>query len=288
VAWAHGTVGSADPSAPSRQDDPGVPGLAQLVQAGYVVAAPDFEGLGTPGVHPYLDGGSEGRSVLDAARAAMHLSEAGAGPDVLVWGHSQGGHAALFAAQLAAVHAPELRLLGVAVAAPVTRVTDLVELAGRTPVLGAFYLMAAAGLVAQHPDLDRDQLLSAEGSRLLRHVETECLNALVATVVVHNEPVGSGVPLAGTGWAPFVADEDLGPAPLPVPVLVTQGTQDPLVLPSVTQRVVTTRCGLGDTVELRSYAGADHSTVLDASAADTLGFFAARLRGDPPASTCAG
>ena len=47
--------------------------MKQLVDAGYVVAATDYEGLGTPGVHPYLVGESEGRSVLDAARAARAL-----------------------------------------------------------------------------------------------------------------------------------------------------------------------------------------------------------------------
>ena len=41
-----------------------------FLDAGYVVAATDYEGIGTPGLHPFLVGESEGRSVLDAARAA--------------------------------------------------------------------------------------------------------------------------------------------------------------------------------------------------------------------------
>ena len=44
-----------------------------LLDAGYVVAATDYEGLGTPGLHPFLVGESEGRSVLDAARAAHRV-----------------------------------------------------------------------------------------------------------------------------------------------------------------------------------------------------------------------
>src|SRR5947209_7209154 len=62
VAWAHGTHGIADKCAPSRirQWVKYMPGIRQLVDHGYVVAATDYEGLGTPGVHPYLMGDSEG------------------------------------------------------------------------------------------------------------------------------------------------------------------------------------------------------------------------------------
>jgi pimeloyl-ACP methyl ester carboxylesterase len=55
--------------------------------------------------------------VLDAVRAARGLPGAGAGRSAVVFGHSQGGHAALFAGALAARYAPELDLLGVAAAA---------------------------------------------------------------------------------------------------------------------------------------------------------------------------
>jgi hypothetical protein len=103
VTWAHGTEGLGDDCAPSKDADAAstLPFVKQLVDAGYVVAATDYEGLGTPGVHPYLVGESEGRSVLDAARAARLLKGAGAGERVLVAGHSQGGQAALFAGELA-------------------------------------------------------------------------------------------------------------------------------------------------------------------------------------------
>ena len=74
---------------------------SDIVNAGYLVAFSDYEGLGTPGRHPYLVGESEGRSVLDAAKAAAQLPGADAGDQLAIWGHSQGGHAALWAAQLA-------------------------------------------------------------------------------------------------------------------------------------------------------------------------------------------
>ena len=44
--------------------------LQRWIKAGYAVVRTDYDGLGTPGVHQYLVGTSEGRSVLDAVRAA--------------------------------------------------------------------------------------------------------------------------------------------------------------------------------------------------------------------------
>jgi hypothetical protein len=76
VAWAHGTVGVASRCANSTQDDGGVqriPDFVALVTAGNVLVATDYPGIGTPGMHPYLVGQSEGRSVLDSVRAGRNL-----------------------------------------------------------------------------------------------------------------------------------------------------------------------------------------------------------------------
>ena len=76
-------------------------------------------------MHPYLIGVSEARAVLDSVRAARSLPDALAGDRFAVWGHSQGGHAALFTGQEAASYAPELKLVGVAAAAPATYLGEL-------------------------------------------------------------------------------------------------------------------------------------------------------------------
>jgi pimeloyl-ACP methyl ester carboxylesterase len=112
VAWAHPTSGVWPRCAPSlaiflfQQ----IQGLRNMLRIGYVVAATDYPGLGTAGPHPYLVGISEGRAVLDSVRAARALPEAHAGRRFAVWGHSQGGQAALYAGLLARGYAPELHL----------------------------------------------------------------------------------------------------------------------------------------------------------------------------------
>ncbi|ENP2863451.1 alpha/beta hydrolase, partial [Acinetobacter baumannii] len=71
VVWEHGTVGVGDGCAPSKNAiNPRFKILAEtLLAAGYVIVAPDYEGLGTPGVHPYLNLSSEAKSALAAVKA---------------------------------------------------------------------------------------------------------------------------------------------------------------------------------------------------------------------------
>jgi hypothetical protein len=129
IAWAHPTTGVVEACAPSLMPDNAgmIWGLADMLAQGYVVVATDYPGLGTPGMHPYLIGISEGRAVLDSVRAARALPNSGASDRFAVWGHSQGGHAALYTGELAASYAPELKLVGVAAAAPATYLIELFD-----------------------------------------------------------------------------------------------------------------------------------------------------------------
>ena len=86
VAYTHGTTGVASRCAPSLVTNPEqqpvlVEGGPELLAAGYVVAATDYQGLGTPGPHPYLVGDSEAMNALDSVRAARNLDEADASDD---------------------------------------------------------------------------------------------------------------------------------------------------------------------------------------------------------------
>ena len=129
VAWAHPTTGVVPRCAPSlaRKRFQMIAGLHLMLARGYVVAATDYPGLGTPEPHPYLVGDSEGRAVLDSVRAARQIAAAGAGARFVVWGHSQGGQAALFTGLSAPAYAPDLQLLGVAAAAPATELSTLMN-----------------------------------------------------------------------------------------------------------------------------------------------------------------
>lgn len=103
VVWEHGTVGVGDGCAPSKNAiNPRFKILAEtLLAAGYVIVAPDYEGLGTPGVHPYLNLSSEAKSALAAVKAVKEHYGAQLKGDWMSIGQSQGGHASLGTAEFA-------------------------------------------------------------------------------------------------------------------------------------------------------------------------------------------
>ncbi|MDO7432013.1 lipase family protein [Acinetobacter baumannii] len=103
VVWEHGTVGVGDSCAPSNNTiNPRFKILADtLLAAGYVIVAPDYEGLGTKGIHPYLNLASEARSALAAVKAAKDHYGTQLNGDWMSVGQSQGGQASIGTAEYA-------------------------------------------------------------------------------------------------------------------------------------------------------------------------------------------
>lgn len=79
AAWAHGTVGLGDDCAPSTRprSDRDAEYLGRWLREGYAVVASDYAGLGTPGLHKYLNGEAAARGVVDAVVAARAEGPAG-------------------------------------------------------------------------------------------------------------------------------------------------------------------------------------------------------------------
>ncbi len=103
VVWEHGTVGVGDSCAPSNNViSARFKILAEsLLAAGYVIVAPDYEGLGTPGIHPYLNLSSEAKSALAAVKAAKDHYGMQLSGEWMSIGQSQGGQASLGTAEYA-------------------------------------------------------------------------------------------------------------------------------------------------------------------------------------------
>ena len=103
VVWEHGTVGGGDDCAPSKNMiHPRFKILANtLLAAGYVIVAPDYEGLGTSGVHPYLNLSNAAKSALSAVQAAKDHYGKQLNGAWMSAGQSQGGHASLATAEYA-------------------------------------------------------------------------------------------------------------------------------------------------------------------------------------------
>ena len=179
IAYTHGTVGVASNCAPSlvtREDEQPlfVEGGAAFLAAGYVVAASDYQGLGTPGPHPYLVGDSEGMNELDIVRAAHNLAAAHAGTDFAVWGHSQGGRA-LFTAARGQLRPRASTLVGVAAGGPVPNLIDLFKLNVKTTVGKVLIAMALQSWATVYDDAQLDQIVTPVARPIVSRIASNCL-----------------------------------------------------------------------------------------------------------------
>ena len=211
VAWAHGTLGMGDACAPSRSTKPigdMSTWLPQMMHLGWDVVATDYAGLGTTGPNLYLVGQAEARDVVNSVRAVRKLPEADAGSSYVVFGHSQGGHSALWTGALSKQLAPELHLLGVAAAAPAAQLTDIMGAQWQTVVgwvIGPEVVLSWPHL---YPDLRSQQVVSATGQSHTTDIANQCITqaALVGQArTLFGQRYFSANPLSRGGWAAAAA-----------------------------------------------------------------------------------
>jgi hypothetical protein len=295
VAWAHGTTGVASRCAPSLFPHAGIqkiPLLAPLIAAGTVVVATDYPGLGTPGPHPYLVGESEGRAVLDSIRAARAFLHGRANATSEIMGHSQGGHATLFAAQLAAGYAPELHVVGVAPMAPPTDLATLVH-ADLDEAAGTVLTALAVSAWSQvYPSAHPATILTPVARPLVARIARGCVDTDAEGVVDLPDVLGlkasflSTDPTRAPGWAPWFPLNDPSTARVAIPMLVSQGLSDTLVRPQTTIDWVAASCRSGTRIELDTYPGVGHFGVRTAAPPHMIDWMLARLHGQPVAPGC--
>lgn len=286
VTMAHGTTGIADECAPSLDPESAGLGLTgQFVQAGYVVAASDFEGLGTPGRHPYLVGESEGRGVLDAAKAALHVPEASVGDQYAILGYSQGGHAALWANELADTWGPDLDLVGSVAGAPATELPTIYAVG---PSIGAFFVSIVAGYEAAYPEADPALVLTDAGLTALDAVDQGCIRDVFAAVTAQGDaPLVRADHGSAEPWVTLMEENNPGQVAVDSPVLILHSLADDVVPATLSERLFERMCGVGQTVERRTYdLGQGHVGAAPQAFADGLAWIEGLMAGAEPTSTC--
>lgn len=271
IAWAHGTTGQAQRCAPSVLDDPfssgAMPALEQVLERGWVVVATDYVGLGTEGPHPYLIGQGEGRSVLDAVRAAREMDGPRLEDRTVVWGHSQGGGAALWTGVLAPDYAPDVGVIGVAALAPASDLPGMISNLGRIPGGALFAAYALTAYSEVYDDVAFDDYVRPAARTAMEGFAERCLAEpqtllSVAESLAFDRPFYRRDPTSGPLGERLA--ENVPSGPIPAPVLLAQGEEDPLVLPDVQARFVQRRCdaeGSGP-LDYRTYPGREHVDVI--------------------------
>jgi pimeloyl-ACP methyl ester carboxylesterase len=266
IAWEHATTGLLQKCMPSLLSTAtkGIPWCDRIVMAGWVVVATDYSFAEKGGPHPYLIGEGEARAALDSVRAARQMSALTLDKRMVMWGYSQGGHAALWTGFVGPRYAPDLEILAVAAIAPATNIKNI--LAMNVEVDKRFGPYLALSYSRFYADITFEQAVRPEALDAARQIVNLCdfvprqdaerIEALAATF--------DGPALATSSNKALQArlDQNTADAPIQAPVVIAQGLSDIVVPPSATDAYVEERCAAGQRLEYWTFADRDHLTIV--------------------------
>ena len=293
VAWAHGTVGQGDACAPSRNPGEGMKDLQvwlpMAMREGWIVVATDYTGLGTPGPNFYLVGGQEARDVVYSVKSIADDPSYGAGRDWVVFGHSQGGHSALWTGHLAAQIAPDLRLLGVGAAAPAAELASITNAQWSTLVGWVIGPEVAVSWPLAYPGLPLEDVITDNALGQYQRLANECvMNAAIEGLA--RAQVGQRFfaesPGTNPQWAAVIKAETPGPLPADMPMMLMQGTADTVVLPWPNADLQTDWCKAGSHISSEWLGNVNHMTVAVNSGPNAVAWMAQVFNGETPESSC--
>ena len=274
IVVAPGTVGQGDQCAPSRAFPTSINAVTQPLSIsfnqellsstlwgsmGANVFVTDYIGLGTPGLHTYVNRVEEAHAVLDGARAAVELGGDANAP-IGIWGYSQGGGAAAAAAELAGEYAPELNLKGTWAGAPTADLLEVLKTVDGT-LIGGVIGYALNGFVERDPSLRPliDERLTDQGKAVLNELSTECIgdtileHPFLRTETLTKDGKSMLENLRGIPQAGAIFDEQrIGRSTPNAPVMITSGINDDTVPYGQARQLAYDWCALGARVEFRT------------------------------------
>ncbi|WP_372493613.1 lipase family protein [Prauserella alba] len=297
VGYSAGTQGMGDHCAPSKAMAAGMEyeGLfiSGMLAKGYAVAITDYEGLGTPGVHTYVNRKATAHAVLDMVRAARRLPEADLPSDgpVLTAGYSQGGGASAAAAELQPSYAPDVDLIGSFAGAPPA---DLSAVADRLDghYAAAFLLFAVASMHEAYPDLGIEDILNEKGREVRAKIEERCTadglvgHAFTRTsdLTVDGRPIGDY--LAEEPFRSAVEEQRIGTLKPEVPVYVAHSRLDDIVPYGQGRDMARSWCDNGATVQFDTLAIPTHVGGYAAAYPKAYAWLDQRVRGEAAPTNC--
>lgn len=286
MSWTHGTTGVADICAPSR-DSTTHPAheylelmdqtAAKWVERGYAVTKTDYLGLGTDGPHGYLIGVPEARAAADITFAAHQLSR-DLSREWIVNGHSQGGQAALFAAEVGESWVPELDLRGAVALAPGSNYGLLFVAARNLPSEGAALMALVIRGVETAVELKTEEVLTTKAWSLLPQTADRCIDQLRKPDswggISNNEVFKDDADMSDFDR---VIDKN-DPAHLNpnVPVFLVHGGQDETAPHAMSDALYLEYKAKGANIEYRFYPDEDHRGVVATSFGDAAAWADAR------------
>ncbi|MGH8782918.1 alpha/beta hydrolase [Paraburkholderia sp.] len=296
MAWAHGTVGSADVCAPSftRRSPRDTRYLNYWLARGYAIVATDYQGLGTPGLHPYGLTRPLAYGVLDSIRAVVGGSF-DLSSKVVVFGQSQGGRAAFGTAVYVKDYAPELNIVGVvATGTPYATTHDEandaeVTNAHRSVVPTFAYDMLRLSTIAMlDPSFAPADYLNARAMPAFELSQHACLHAIEQRIVADGLTFDTSFKRSPKRALHRVNLEAAYPTlKSDIPVFVGTGGKDLDVFVPGQVALVNHACEAGDRIEWHLYPALDHSGTVNGSLPDSTQFVARAFAGERIGGNCA-
>jgi triacylglycerol lipase len=273
IVYGPGTQGQGDQCAPSRQFNQGIhwsPYLdlafnyeelfvATMVARGFAIVMTDYQGLGTPGLHTYVNRAAQGDAMIDAARAAMRLPGTSLDPHgpLAFWGYSQGGGAAASAAELASTYGSDLHVVGSYAGAPPADLKELFPYADGSALVGVvgYALNSVITTYPEFADAIRSKL-TPRGADMLDKVQDQCIAETIAKFMFrHLQPYFTEDINQLVNEEPFKSLFDMqriGRLKPNAPVLINSNRYDPLVPWTAANQLGRDWCAQGADVEFRT------------------------------------
>jgi acetyl esterase/lipase len=286
IAWNHGTVGIVERCAPSAQKEfvESVPELAAMIRQGYVVVATDYPGLGTKGPHGYLVGEAAARAVLDGVRAARRVEGARAGNRLMLWGHSQGGHASLWAGQRQKAYAPEFLLVGIAAISPPTDLAAVLD--GMDPTAKGILTAYVLRSWSQVYNLPLSTVVDKRTEGIIDRATRGCVGGktgfdqLIRVVTLKDELEDLDLGEKDR-WGQLLKDNSVGTEFRGTPLFMVSATADKLIADAVTKRFIDKVKDNGADVTFVPIEGGDHGTTAIETSTQALDWIVGRFAAAP-------
>ncbi len=290
VAWAHGTTGMGPSCAPSRASNPlaNMTWLLDMIDRGWVVVATDYSGLGTPGTERFLIGEDEARDVLNSVRAARNFAGSQTSNNFALWGHSQGGHSVLFSANLTKSYAPELNLIAASAGAPAAELLPLLNQQYNTAVAWAIGPEISVSWSLIYKDIVLNNVLSDLALNDYKNLAEDCVLDEVAedlTLSFLGKDFFKVNPVKFISWYNAAKSQTPGPVKN-IPLLIVQGLNDSVVLPSTTSLYAKKSCEAGSNLSLLWLDGVNHNNTALVSGPEVASWLDERFQGIPATDTC--
>lgn len=294
MAWTHGTVGIADICAPSwngrqKQDQDHI---QFWLTNGYAVVASDYQGLGTPGTHPYLATRPEAYSNLDIIRA-VQAADFPVSDKVVLFGQSQGAGAAIATAAYAPDYAPEIKIVGaVATGVPFFSPKALIALQESRPPdrvdpMLAYNMLALSLVQRTDPSFELTDYMTKEALPIARSIENTCHKDVRAKVGAQALTYNSTFTKSPSDHLTKAFSRMGYPTlRLSIPTFVGTGGQDNDTPPRMQTAFIKRACQAGSTIVSKLYPNLDHRGVVPGSTGDTLPFVKAVFAGNKISTNC--